>query len=182
MSNHLKGILPLYIDRRIHVKNKMTNKKKYEEFEETKSNDAQYSKVTRRDVDIPEAELADLKLAEKLDSVLKLKETSKPKFVPNKLNNKPPFSYGKEHQTTVLKKEEKATPDKNESVDERLRRFCKRYETLAPELDPKRDTVRVVKVLSNAESISMARVQAKKEYERDLYLNSVMGNLRASQT
>lgn len=141
----------------------MISKKRLESIEEEPS-----SKAARRDFAEPTTEIVDQKLAEKFDKLLQLRDKKSP-FVPNKLKQEDSSSSDKSKDDKKPKLSKKQKP----SVEELL----KKYDTLISEGDTKKG--RPIKVLSHSESLEVAKVHAKNEYEREMYLNSVAGNLAA---
>lgn len=131
------------------------------------------AKVTRTELELPTAEV-DIKLAEKLDSLLKLDGPSNPKFLTNRVNIHVRENGTKPAPEVSLKRREL-------TKDEIRERVARRYATLVPELDASRPKVRVVKVLSTRESIQLGKDQAQKQLERQLELNSVSGNQNAQR-
>lgn len=133
-------------------------------------------KVKRVEPDVPIAEV-DIKLAEKLDSILKLDGPSKPKFLTNK-----PKTADKVQVSELHKGSEPSLMRRNLTREEIKERVTRKYDTLVPELDPNRPRVRVVKILSARESIELGKDQAHKQMERQLELNSVSGNQSAQKS
>lgn len=141
------------------------------------------TKAKRHDLEPPMAAV-DIKLAEKLDNILKLGGTRKPKFFTNKLQTARTSNLEnspiEKHSTkdTCITNNHKIEP-RNLSPDELKERLLKKYDTLVPELDPKRPKVRLIKILSASESIELAKSQARKQMEQQMELNSVAGNQQA---
>lgn len=136
-------------------------------------------KAKRHDIELPPSAVVDVNLAEKLDSILSVSSTRKPRF----LTNKPKSTTKNESQSSS--KIESKSPEHGQlkarclTVKELEQRILKNYETLVPHLDPKRSKVKVVKILSATEALEMGKAQAKKQLERQLHLNSVSGNQNA---
>lgn len=148
----------------------------YEDLEEEK-----FLKAKRHDIEPPMADV-DIRLAEKLDNILKISDTRKPKF----FTNKPKTNVTSFNARELIKNSSpKNSPQsdkiklRNLSKEELKERLLKKYDTLVPELDPKRPTVNVVKVLTASQSIELAKSQARKQLDRQLELNSVSGNQQA---
>lgn len=141
--------------------------------------ESRFPKVKRHDIELPIAEV-DIKLAEKLDSILRLGELRKPRFFTNRAKS----SDKKATEQTIFAVAASETTGKqlqrrNLSKKELEERLSGRYDTLAPELDKNRHKVKVVKVLSATESMKLAENEAKKQLNRDLQMNSVSGNRSA---
>lgn len=138
------------------------------------------SKAKRHDLEPPPTDDVDTKLAERLDNILKVSETRKPKFFMNKPRVGPDTKSNHLVVNDNINQSRKLTK-RNLSKSELNERLIKRYETLVPELDPQRPKVNVVKVLSVTESLEMAKSQAKRQLDRQLELNSVAKNQQAHQ-
>lgn len=130
--------------------------------------------MKRHDVEPPMAEV-DIKLAEKLDRCLNISATRKPRFFMNKPKGataKSPTDKLKDLDTGSLK-------PRNLTPEEIKQRVAKHYDTLAPELDPKRTKVKLVKVLSAKESLELGKDEARRQLNDQLKLSSVGGNRTA---
>lgn len=150
-------------------------KKPFEEEEEDEK-EKKYTKAKRHGVEVSIADV-DIKLAEKLDNVLKVSFNSrKPKFLTNKLKDKNDMSTSL-HKSN---EEQQAKLIQKDFTKEQLKqRLLTKYETLVPELDPNRARVRLVKILSASESIELGKDQARKQMERQLELSSISKNQEA---
>lgn len=147
-----------------------TKNKIEDQIEENRS-----SKVKRHEFDLPPSELVDVNLANKLDSILRLQDklNSKPKFVPNKTRQElRPTNFSGEPDKISLRRDLACTCKEE---------LFKKYDTLTPELDPKRPNVKMMKLLSINESLKLARDEAEKQMDREMYLNTVSGNLCAQK-
>lgn len=141
-----------------------------------------FTKAKRHDVELPVAD-SDIKLAQKLDSILKLGKSRKPRFYTYK-----PRDSGQNQNASVTGHlaQEANTPERimqrrNLTKQELEERLAKHYDTLIPELDKNRPVVRVVKILSATESMKLAENVAKKQLARELELSSVSGNRLAHE-
>lgn len=137
--------------------------------------DDRCAKIKRHDIDIAPTADVDNKLAEKLDSLLKINISNKRRFK----TNKPRSDRGDESRTVsdaVVDGQQSTLKQRNLTKEELRERLVKKYDTLVPELDPKRTSVRVVEVLSANESIELGKDQARKQLHREMELNSVSGN------
>lgn len=138
-------------------------------------------KVKRHDIDIAPTADVDAKLAEKLDSLLKIDNPHKSRFK----TNKPRPSQADESRTVTDKTvspEQTKLIQRNLTKEELKERLIKKYDTLVPELDPKRTKVKVVEIFSANESIRLGKDQARKQLQRELEINSVSGNQSAYKT
>lgn len=147
------------------------------------TNDERATKAKRHDIEVPVAEV-DIKLAEKLDNILKVSDTRKPRFFMNKpkatSTNKVNCSTELADINTGDSNDDKIRLKHKDFTKEQLRqRLSEKYETLVPELDSKRPTVKLVKILSATESLELGKKEAKKQLEHQLELNSVRGNQQA---
>lgn len=132
------------------------------------------TKARRHDVDLPTTADADIKLAEKLDCLLKIGTNNKRRYHTNKPLEKT------NHLATA---NGSGLKPRNLTKLEVKERIAKKYsDNLAPELDPQRSSVKVVKVLSASESIELAKSQARKQLERQLELSSISKNQLAQKT
>lgn len=140
------------------------------------------SKVKKRDVELPMAE-ADLRLAEKLDSCLRIGDARRTRFSTNKPRVATKPSVADDKQAISSDGTDRlvmgSIKRRNLTRDELRERLASRYDTLVPELDPKRTSVKLVKVLSARESVEMGKEQAKKQLIDQMELNSISGNQRA---
>lgn len=135
-------------------------------------------KAKRHDIDISPTADVDAKLAEKLDSLLRIHVPHKSRFKTNK-----PRSDESPSVSNKIVIGEKNTLKHRDLTKEELReRLLKKYDTLVPELDPKRTKVKVVEILSANESIELGREQARKQLQRELEIGSVSGNRSAYKT
>lgn len=132
------------------------------------------SKVNKHDLDLPTAE-ADIKLAEKLDSCLKLSEA---RFFTNKPKASPSIK-DKLISLKIKSTDHSKMREKEKTKEQIAKRLISKYDSLVPELDPLRTKIKVVKVLSAKESLEMAKEQAKKQLVDQMELNSISGNQRA---
>lgn len=140
------------------------------------------TKARRADIEIPVEEV-DIRLADKLDSLLRISDTKKPKYFLNK-----PKQQGNSRLAEQTKKSDtnslpvlemcKLKP-KNLSKEELRERLLKKYDTLVPELAPRTHLVTQMRILTTKESLDLARDQSKKQLERQMALNSVSGNRNA---
>lgn len=157
----------------------MSNCRAKNSLDEDESSEERIAKAKRHDIELPPSADVDINLAEKLDSMLSISSTRKPRF----LTNRPKSSTKNESQSSS--KIELNVPENGQlkarclTKEELKKRLLKNYETLVPDLDPKRPNVRVVKILSATEALKMGKAQAKKQLERQLQLNSVSGNRNA---
>lgn len=124
-------------------------------------------KAKRHDIELPVADV-DIKLADKLDNLLRIRNTRKPKFSLNKPKGNSPNSDRGLDQIKLQ--------SKNLTREDLRERLLKKYDTLVPELDPKRPQVKLVKILSAKESIELGKEQAKKQLQHQLELSSISGN------
>lgn len=135
------------------------------------------AKAKRFDFELPMADV-DIKLAEKLDNILKISSNTRPKFLTNK--TKPRTQESACNTTNIVR--ENINPSKlkprNLTKEELNERVLKKYDTLVPKEDPRRPKM-AVKFLSTTESIELGRVEAKRQLERQLELNSISGNQAA---
>lgn len=129
------------------------------------SENVRLTKVNRIELDAPIADI-DLRLAEKLDRILKIGGPNKSKF----FINKPKERIGEtvELSTDKLKR-------RNFSKEELKERVARRYDTLVDSSGWHKP--RVVKVLTASESVELGRDQAIKQIEREMEMNSVSGNI-----
>lgn len=146
-------------------------------------------KAKRHDIELPSMAEVDIRLAEKLDSLLSLgsNKEEKPRFFLNKLRSTSSDTSSQLEDNNVSK--EKILPligaqkslssefkPRNLSSDQLKERLLKKYDTLVPELRPDSTNVKPVKILSAKESIELARDQARKQLERQMELGSIYGN------
>lgn len=149
-----------------------------EDDEESASRSA---KAKRVDIEAPIADV-DIKLAEKLDNLLKISSNAKPKFLTNKTKSDHHKACNTTEANTVVRETiiyEKLKP-RNLTKEELTERILKKYDTLVSENDPRRSKENV-KFLSTSESIELGRDQARRQTERQLRLNSISGNQAASR-
>lgn len=140
--------------------------------------DVRKAKAKRHDIELPSSADVDISLANKLDNILNVSGTTKPRFFTNKpkTSSENSSSFTKVESVNIGNGRLKARCLSKEELRQRL---IKNYDTLVPELDPERPTVRVVKVLSTTEAIELGKIQAKKQLVQQLELNSVSGNQNA---
>lgn len=151
----------------------------HEDEDYSENLDVRATKAKRHDLEPPPMEDVDIKLAQKLDSILKVSETRKPKFFMNRTRtnadvrvDEPTSAHtGNEHHSKLR--------PRNLSKEELKERLLRKYETLVPELDPQRPKVNLIKIISAGESIELAKNQAKRQLERQFELNSVSKNQEA---
>lgn len=142
-------------------------------------------KAKRHDFNIPSAEV-DINLAEKLDKLLSIGSCHrKPKFLTNRTKN------NSETTSDIIKNvlPPKLDPTSSQADNpiklrnlskEKLKERLVKYDSLLPELDPKRPSVKLIKVLTIKESLELGQREAKRQLEQQMQLNSVSGN-RAAQ-
>jgi len=150
------------------------NRLKITREEEEKPESERCTKAKRYDFEVATSDF-DLKLAQKLDSMLNI-NSNKPRFLMNKPKAKPtcrPDDIVKENASHGKMKQ------RNLTKEEMRQRLVRNHDTLVPELDSKRLQVKVVKVMSAVESMELGKVQARKQIERELELNSISGNQQA---
>lgn len=151
--------------------------------DENGDDEQRFAKAKRHDIVPTDAEV-DLKLAQKLDDILKLGTTRKPRFHTNRARQKVSDGSangggGDDDDGAVIKSKPAKSKNKNLSKKELRDRLLQKYDTLVPELDPKRPNVKVVKVLSAGDSVDLAKAHAQKQIENQLKLGSVAGNQKA---
>lgn len=137
------------------------------------------SKAKRHEIELPDSADVDINLANKLDQILNVSSKQTPRFFTNK--PRAAAENGSSGRTkiepvNIVNGRLKARCLTREELRQRL---IKKYDTLVPELDPKRPNVRVVQVLSATEAVELGKIQARKQLERQLELNSVSGNQNA---
>lgn len=135
-------------------------------------------KAKRHDIDINPTADVDTKLAEKLDSLLRINVPHKSRFK----TNKPRSDESRSVSNRIVGGEETTLKHRNLTKKELKERLVKKYDTLVPELDPRRTEVKVVEILSANESIELGKEQARKQLQRELEISSVSGNRSAYKT
>lgn len=131
------------------------------------------TKAKKVNFELPSADV-DLKLAEKLDSILKISNNTKPKFYSNKSKQ-----GAQEKCSTNITSNQHLKP-RNLSKEELHERVLKKYDTLVSEKDTDLPKKKII-FLSTTESVEVGKDQARKQLERQLELNSVSGNQAATK-
>lgn len=141
------------------------------------SGERRVTKAKRHELELPVADV-DVKLAEKLDNILKLGDNVGRRFLTNRTRTRDVSDRTKVIDNSIKESDSgsRGLTPRNLTKDELKERLKSKYDTLVPELDSRRQTLKNFKVLSTRESIQLAKVQAKKQLERQLELSSVSGN------